>query len=65
MPGTVTGVHCAAGDSVSEGQPLMTLEAMKMEMVLRAPMSGKVREIVAGAKTPVQADDLVLVLAGS
>jgi len=65
MPGTVTGVHCAAGDNVAEGQPLMTLEAMKMEMVLRAPMSGRVREIVAAVKTPVQADDLVLVLNGT
>jgi pyruvate carboxylase len=65
MPGTVIGVHCAPGDDVVEGQPLLTLEAMKMETVLRAPMPGKVREVVPVLKSPVQADDLVVVLAGA
>ena len=31
MPGTVTAVHVAVGDEVSAGQPLLVLEAMKMQ----------------------------------
>jgi 3-methylcrotonyl-CoA carboxylase alpha subunit len=42
MPGKVVAVHAAKGDTVTKGQPLVTLEAMKMEHVLTAPMSGVV-----------------------
>jgi pyruvate carboxylase len=62
MPGTVIGVHCKVGDAVTEGDPLLTLEAMKMETVLRAPAAGKVTEIVASEKASVQAEDLLVVL---
>lgn len=51
MPGVVTRVLVAAGDSVSKGQPLLALEAMKMEHLIRAPRDGRIRSIstVAGA----------------
>ena len=62
MPGTVIAVHCKAGDSISEADPLLTLEAMKMETVVRAPTPGKVSEVACGVKDPVQADDLLVVL---
>jgi acetyl-CoA/propionyl-CoA carboxylase biotin carboxyl carrier protein len=42
MPGTVTAVHVASGDDVSVGQPLVTVEAMKMEHLLTAPAAGVV-----------------------
>jgi pyruvate carboxylase len=63
MPGTVIAIHCTAGDTVSEGDPLLTLEAMKMETVLRAPRAGKVQEVLPRLKEQVQAEDLVAVLA--
>jgi biotin carboxyl carrier protein len=47
MPGVVTRVHVAAGDLVRQGQPLVAIEAMKMEHVLRAPRDGKVRAVAA------------------
>jgi len=47
MPGVVTRVHVAAGDAVKQGQPLIAIEAMKMEHVLRAPRDGRVRAVVA------------------
>jgi pyruvate carboxylase len=62
MPGTVIGVHCKVGDAVDEGDPLLTLEAMKMETVLRAPTKGKVEELVANVATKVLAQDLLVVL---
>jgi 3-methylcrotonyl-CoA carboxylase alpha subunit len=47
MPGKVTAVEVAAGDRVTEGQRLLTLEAMKMEHSLTAPFDGTVAELDA------------------
>jgi len=47
MPGVVTRVMVASGDPVVAGQPLVALEAMKMEHLVRAPRAGKVREVGA------------------
>ena len=57
MPGRVTAVEVAAGDVVTKGQRLLTLEAMKMEHSLTAPFDGVVAELntVAGAQVQVDA----------
>jgi len=45
MPGRVTSVEVAKGDTVSKGQRLVTLEAMKMEHSLAAPFDGIVAQL--------------------
>ncbi|RYY24650.1 MAG: acetyl/propionyl/methylcrotonyl-CoA carboxylase subunit alpha [Sphingomonadales bacterium] len=45
MPGRVTAVDVAAGDTVTKGQRLVTLEAMKMEHGMTAPFDGIVAEL--------------------
>ncbi|MGC6399701.1 acetyl/propionyl/methylcrotonyl-CoA carboxylase subunit alpha [Sphingomonas sp. FW199] len=45
MPGRVTAVEVTAGQSVTKGQRLLTLEAMKMEHALTAPFDGTVAEL--------------------
>ncbi len=45
MPGSVVSVHRAAGDRVGAGEPVVTLEAMKMEHVVAAPIAGVVSEV--------------------
>ena len=47
MPGVVTRVMVAAGDTVKKGQPLVALEAMKMEHVIRSPGPGRVTRVLA------------------
>ncbi|MET0597339.1 MAG: acetyl/propionyl/methylcrotonyl-CoA carboxylase subunit alpha [Mesorhizobium sp.] len=47
MPGLVKLVRAAAGDPVTRGQPLLVLEAMKMEHTIAAPQDGVVAEIVS------------------
>jgi 3-methylcrotonyl-CoA carboxylase alpha subunit len=49
MPGRIIAVEVAAGDTVSKGQKLVTLEAMKMEHSLVAPFDGVVAELNAEA----------------
>jgi 3-methylcrotonyl-CoA carboxylase alpha subunit len=57
MPGKIIAVEIAVGDSVTKGQKLLTLEAMKMEHTLVAPFDGTVAELsaVAGAQVQVEA----------
>ncbi|MBT2188173.1 acetyl/propionyl/methylcrotonyl-CoA carboxylase subunit alpha [Sphingobium nicotianae] len=57
MPGRIIAVDVAAGDAVTRGQKLLTLEAMKMEHSLTAPFDGTVAELnaVAGAQVQVEA----------
>jgi acetyl/propionyl-CoA carboxylase alpha subunit len=60
MPGTVLDVKAAVGQDVKKGDPMVVLEAMKMEHTLTAPRDGKVIEVnaVAGVQT---AEGVVLV----
>jgi acetyl/propionyl-CoA carboxylase alpha subunit len=45
MPGSVLAVHVAVGTAVEAGDPIVTLEAMKMEHVVAAPFAGTVAEL--------------------
>jgi propionyl-CoA carboxylase alpha chain len=45
MPGTVVRVGARTGESVVAGQPLIWLEAMKMEHVVHAPTDGTVADL--------------------
>ncbi|KAI1295665.1 Pyruvate carboxylase, mitochondrial [Halotydeus destructor] len=60
MPGTVIEVRVKPGDKVKKGQPLIVLSAMKMEMVVQAPVSGTVKEIVAAKDMKLEGEDLIL-----
>jgi len=46
MPGKVVSFAVKAGDTVSKGQPLAVLDAMKMEHTIAAPMDGVVAELL-------------------
>ena len=60
MPGKVTAVDVAAGDSVTKGQRLLTLEAMKMEHGLVAPFDGIVAEFNTHQGAQVQVDAVLV-----
>ncbi|SOD50690.1 3-methylcrotonyl-CoA carboxylase alpha subunit [Pseudoxanthomonas wuyuanensis] len=62
MPGRVVAVKTRAGDAVSSGQELLVMEAMKMELALKAPRDGVVSELRAVAGDFVDADAVLAVL---
>ena len=45
LPGKIIDLRVKAGDKVSKGQPLLVLEAMKMEHTLAAPADGTVKTV--------------------
>ena len=48
MPGAITRVMVSPGESVTRGQALVAIEAMKMEHLVRAPRAGRVKSVHAG-----------------
>ena len=60
MPGLVVRVNVAAGDEVQEGQALATVEAMKMENILRAEKKAVVKSVNAEAGQSLKVDDVIM-----
>jgi propionyl-CoA carboxylase alpha chain len=60
MPGLVVKLDVAEGDEVQEGQALCTIEAMKMENILRAERKGVVSKVNAVAGDSLAVDDVIL-----
>ena len=59
ITGVILSVDVAEGDQVSEGQPLLVLEAMKMETVLRAPFTGTVSKVHVAAGDTVRTAEVL------
>ncbi|MFD7073626.1 acetyl/propionyl/methylcrotonyl-CoA carboxylase subunit alpha [Nocardioides sp. NPDC059952] len=62
MPGSVVSVLAEAGDSVEEGQPLLVLEAMKMQHTVTAPTDGVLTQINVTPGTQVAAGEVLAVV---
>jgi len=62
MPGIVREVMVAPGDEVTAGQPLLILEAMKMENEIRAALPGVVKTVHAEANQTVSKGDALVTL---
>ena len=64
MPGAVLAVHVVPGALLDQGDPVVTLEAMKMEHVVSAPGPGRVGEVLVGPADQVVRGQLLAVLVG-
>lgn len=62
MPGRVVRVLVAEGDTVEARQPVVVIEAMKMENELRSPVAGRVRQVSTAAGTSVEAGRVLVVI---
>lgn len=63
MPGTILEVKVAVGDTVKAGQPVVVLEAMKMENDIVAPVDGRVTSIVVKKGDAVNSGDVMATIA--
>ena len=64
VPGNVLRIEASVGDSVSEGDVIMVLEAMKMEIEVKAPKSGVVQSIVVSQGDKVVTGQTLAVIGG-
>ena len=62
ITGTVWKIEVKVGDAVSEGQTLVILESMKMEMPIEAPSEGKVESISCTEGQAVNEGDVLVIL---
>ncbi|KAK9512584.1 hypothetical protein O3M35_000978 [Rhynocoris fuscipes] len=62
MPGTVMEIRVKVGEAVEKGAPLVVLSAMKMEMVVQAPIAGVVKSLEATVGMKLEGDDLLLTI---
>ena len=60
MPGLIVKIDVEVGDEVQEGQNLCTIEAMKMENILRAEKKGKVSKVNVSAGDSLAVDDVII-----
>jgi biotin carboxyl carrier protein len=63
IPGRITVVHVVEGERVEVGAALVSLEAMKMENVVRAPRAGTIGRVTVAADRTVELGDTLLELA--
>lgn len=62
MPGRVVRVLVAPGEAVQARQPVIVVEAMKMENELRSPKAGRVKDVAVAAGTTVEAGRVLVVI---
>ncbi len=62
MPGTIIQILVTTGDTVAEGDPLMILEAMKMEHTIKAPQAGIVKRLSYNVGEQVQEGAELLII---
>ena len=54
MPGIILSIGVKEGDQVNAGDPILVLEAMKMENEIHAPRAGKIKKLHASVGAEVQ-----------
>jgi acetyl-CoA carboxylase biotin carboxyl carrier protein len=62
MVGKIISVQVKVGDQVNENDQIATLEAMKMEMPVVAPVSGVVKEIKVEAGQEIDAETVIAII---
>jgi len=62
MPGRVVRVLVTEGQDVAEGDPVIVVEAMKMQNEMKAPRGGRVASVKAEAGATVSAGDILVVI---
>ena len=62
LSGAILSIDVQEGNTVSENDPLFTLEAMKMQSIVQSPKSATIKQVLAKAGDRVEATDLIIEL---
>ena len=62
MPGTVLGIKCTVGQAVKKGDPVVMIEAMKMETPIPAPQDGTIASINTQQGATVASGDVLVTM---
>jgi acetyl-CoA carboxylase biotin carboxyl carrier protein len=62
ITGTVWKIEVKPGDRVAQGQVLLVIESMKMEMPVESPVAGTVREVLVSPEQSVAEGDALVTL---
>lgn len=62
IPGRIATVAVVVGDAVTAGQPVLVVEAMKMQNELRSPRDGTVARVAVGAGQTIEIGDVLMVI---
>lgn len=62
MVGKIVSVEVNAGDSINENDPIVILEAMKMEMPVPSPSSGTIKEVLVNPGDEVEAEKVIAII---
>lgn len=60
--GSVCKIECAEGDSIAEGDPILIVESMKMEIPLASPANGKVSKLLVAMGDTVAEGQVVAII---
>ena len=62
MVGKIVAIHVKPGDKVKENDPVVTIEAMKMEMPVPAPLDGTVKAVHVSEGDVVESDTILVTI---
>ncbi len=62
IPGTIVKLFAKEGDSLSEESPILVLEAMKMENIIRMPRTAVIKKILVLEKERISKDTTMIIL---
>jgi len=60
MPGLIVDVVCQPGDEVNKGQPLLVMEAMKMENDIKSPIAGRIKSVKVSPRESVDKGTIMI-----
>lgn len=61
MPGLILDIHVKAGDFIQKGDPVLVLEAMKMENVLKSSGDGEIKEVLVHSGSSVEKNQVLII----
>ena len=62
VTGTVWKINFQVGDKINEGDVILIMEAMKMEIPVESPASGKLKELLVSEGDQASEDDVVAII---